>query len=310
MRTIVILVAAAFWASASWAQERAVEIPFAPGARAVFDIREVRTRTSTDQSGPNGEGRVQATLQILGAGAPYSATWTTNSVEADGVIVNDRTPGAASFLIGVPIALTLDESGAPLVISDWDGLRQRIFQAVREMTPEGERTDEWLRATQATERMFNSMNPTTAAQQLLPDISIISLCQHTGLTIGEPLRSETQTANVLGGPPIQTSVSFELRSVDRQAGTANIEFTSSLDPASVTASMRETMERVLRETGRDRAEVMAEFEGVTLRHNTRADCVVDLQTGVTRSVTHNVSISMGAAGTRSDRRVITVTRRE
>ncbi len=310
MRIGLILLAAACWASVAWAQERAVEIPFAPGESAVFDIREVRTRTSTDQGGPNGESRIQATLQVGGAGAPYNATWTTNSVEADGIVVNGRTPGAASLLIGVPVALTLDDSGTPMAISDWDGLRQRIFQAVREMTPEDERTGEWLRTTQATERMFSSRSPATAAQQFFPAITIMSLCQHKGLAIGEPLRSETQTANVLGGPPIQTSVAFELQSVDRQAGTANIIFTSSLDPASAMSSMRETMERVLRETGRDRAEVMAEFEGVTLDHSTRAECVVDLQTGVTRTVTHNVSISMGVPGARSDRRVITVTRRQ
>lgn len=312
MRGIVIRLCAAFAilsSTSAWGQQGAVEIPFAPDALATFAVEEVRTRTSTDQRGPNGIGRVSATLEIVGGAPPYQAIWTTHRVEAGGQVIDGSQPGAANLLIGMPVSITLDESGAPQAIADWEGLRQRVFHALRDITPENERTAEWQRAIEATERMFASMNPNTAAQTMFPDISIMSLCQHTGLTIGQPLRSETMTPNVLGGPPIRTSVSYELQQVDRSAGLAKILFTSSLDPASAMASMRETVERVTRETGRDPAAVAAEFEGVTLNHDARAECSVDLQTGVTRSVTHRVTVSMGAAGRRTDERIITISPR-
>jgi hypothetical protein len=307
MRIIAGVIGAGLCVGSAFAQE--IDSPFSPPATAVYDIEETRTRTSSEQRTANGTGIVRATLEIRGSDAPYQATWTTNSVDAGGVHLDARSPGAAALLIGVPMQLTLNESGAPLAIQDWDGLRQRVFRLLAENTPKNERTAEWRQAHQTAERMFAAMKPETAAQTLFADVAVMSLCQGVRLEIGKPLRSDAMMPNALGGPPIRAIITYELLSADRQAGVARILYTSTLDPPSATASIRSSMERITRETGRDVAAVEREWEGVTVTHNTSAECVVDLKTGVTQRITHRVESQWGPQGAQTDQRAVVITRR-
>jgi hypothetical protein len=307
MRIVPVVIGAALCVGSALAQE--IHIPFSPPASAIYDVEETRTRISSAPGGANGTAVVRATLEIRGSGAPYQAMWTTNRIEAGGARIDAHSPGAAALLIGVPMQLTLDERGAPVAIQDWAGLRQRVFRLLEENTPQSERTGEWRQAHQAAERMFASMKPETAAQTLFPDVAVMSLCQGLRLEIGKSLQSDALTPNVLGGPPFRTIVTYELQSVDRQAGLGRILYTSAVDPQSMIASLRPTIERVVRETGRDMAEVERELAGATVTHNTRAQCVVDLGTGVTQLVTHRVTVDTGTQGLSTDQRAIMITRR-
>jgi hypothetical protein len=308
MRIGLAVFAAVYWISSAAAQP--IAIPFAPPVPLVYDIEETRTRTSSEPNRASGTAQIRATLEFGGAASSsVRAIWTTESVEAGGERIDRNSPGAASMLVGVPIGLRLDASGAPEAIEDWAGLRVRVLQAIEANTPESQRTDEWRRGHEAAANMFASMDDMVAARTFLPEVTILSLCQDTGLVPGEVLRSETLTPSPLGGAPIRTFASYELQSVDRDAGEARILFLSAFDPQSAAASMRESAERIARETGRDAAAVQREFEGFTLTHNARAECVVDLATGVTRSVTYSVEVTSGPQQRQTDQRAIRLRRR-
>jgi hypothetical protein len=309
MRALVFGIAL-MCASIAHAQNGPVEIPFAPPEHTVLEIQEVRTRTSTDARGPNGGGRVTATLEIDGGEPPYTAMWTTTRVEANGQVIVQGSPGAAQLLVGMPIGLDLAENGSPSAVQNWPELQRRVMSVVTELTPTAERTEEWRRAHEATERLFASMSPSDAARLLFQDVGIMALCQHTGLTLNQPLQSETMTPNPLGGSPIRTLVTYELTSVNQNAGVAHVVYSSAFDPISVAASVREMIERMTRETGRTlSAEELESQRSMTLVHNARAECVVDLRTGVARSIVYDTTIDMGSQGRRTDRRELTITPR-
>jgi hypothetical protein len=221
-------------ASAAYADDSVIEVPFAPPTSIFLDIHETRTRTSTDERRPNGVGQVSATLEINGGDPPYGAIWTTTRVEVGGQVIVPGSPGAAQLLVGMPVGLELGEDGSPIAVRDWTEFRERVVRAVSELTPPPERTEQWRRAIEATEWLFASMNESNAARLLVQDVGMMALCQHTGLAIGEPLRSESTTPNPLGGSPIRTLVSYELVQVDQSARVARLIFNSAYDPESVT----------------------------------------------------------------------------
>jgi|GEM_PF-5084295 len=309
MRVLVFCVALAC-ASTAHAQTAPVEIPFSPQERTVLEIQNVRTRTSTDARGPNGSGRVTATLEINGEESPYAAIWTTTRVEANGQVIVQNSPGAAQLLVGMPVGLELAENGSPSAVQNWAEFQRHVIAAVTELTPAAERTEQWRRATEATQRLFASMSASDAARLLFQDVGIMALCQHTGLVVEQPLHSETMTPNPLGGSPIRTLVTYELTSVDQNAGLAHIVFSSTFDPESVAASVLEMIERATRETGRTLTDEELESQrNLTLSQNARAECVVDMNTGIARSVVYDVSIDMGSQGRRTDWRELTITSR-
>lgn len=274
----------------------------------MLEVQEVRARTSTDPRGPNGAGTITATLQIDGGEPPFTAIWTTTRVEAGGQVIVPGSPAAAQLLVGVPVSLDLAEDGSPIAVQSWPEFRQRLMGVVVDLTPEAERTEEWRRGIEAAERMFASMSSSDAARLLFQDVGIMALCQHTGLVVGTQLNSETMTPNPLGGSPIRTLVTYELVGVDQGSGVARVVYSSAFDPESVAASVREMIERVTRETGRPlTAEELESQRNMTLTHNARAECVVDLETGIARSVVYDVSIDMGSQGRRTDRRELTIT---
>jgi hypothetical protein len=115
---------------------------------------------------------------------------------------------------------------------------------------------------------LDALSPDFAANAVASPLMAISPCQNTSLQVGEPMRTEHDY-------PVQrryVNVSKELREIDRTAQTAHIVF-----------------ERV---QGL-RRELLAASGGVLT--TVRADCIVDLETGVTQNAVASVlSASDGA----------------
>jgi hypothetical protein len=230
----------------------------------------------------------------------FDATWTTESVEAGGVVIDAANGGV--LMIGVPLGLSLDRDGAPSAVRDWQSVLRRIIDAVEavEQNPD-------QRALAAVERMYSNMTPETAAALLFKNLAAASTCQGIAEVPGVPVDADGYMTSGLGGPPILVRERFELASVDRDRGVALIRFSQALDPDSAAASMREGMQRLARDAGRPLDEVITQFEG-GLSHTTTVSCETDLETGVPRSVTHEVHARTGPAEQR-ERREITIRRR-
>lgn len=308
-RAISAIALALSAASHAHAQTDLLAIPLSIDPPVSFEISEQRTKTRVSR-GQTSEtvNAVQGRLDVVSAGpSGFEANWTTVEVESGEVVIGGDEM-ARSLLVGVPIGFTMDENGAPNGLADWDGLRAQVFDVMRTLgvneltTPEGER------AMEAGERMIAAWTPAQAAQIFMADVSIMSLCHNTSLRLGEVVRSDITLPNMLGGPSLQGRAAYELLGVDDATRTARIVYTSELDPASASAAIAESLERILRETGQNADDVREQFANLRLAHNTRAECVVDLDTGVTRNVTHRVDISVTEGEQRSDTRVIAITR--
>ncbi|HYD86379.1 MAG TPA: hypothetical protein VEA80_02790 [Vitreimonas sp.] len=306
MKTLLATVCFALSSGAAFAQSAPTDIPFAPAANSAWNVTEVRTRVA------RGEGQDQTNVATtrgtlaIGARTPdgFDAIWTMNRIEAAGVTITDEP----QLLIGVDMRLSLDEVGTPVSVQDWPRFRQNIFSTVEAITPPAERTEGWRRSMTALQNLMAQWEASHAAQLLASSIAVMSICQGTGLRVGEPVSASTHLPNALGGPPIAATESLTLDSVDGAAGVARLTYSRALNPESATVAIREALVNLASQGGHSAEEIERMFDGMTLIHDTRAECVVDLATGVTRSVTHEIEVTMGPAY-RSDRREITVSAR-
>lgn len=302
MRILLALLGLAMVAIPALAQQgELVLIPYQPAVNSQWRISEVRTRLSRgDGSETTRSGSTVGTLTISSAASDtFDVRWVVDSVEAGGVRVTDQP----ELLIGLPMQITLDEAGTPGVIQDWDGLRRRVFEIVEQTTPANARDEQWRRGMSTFEGMMAQWSPSHAAQIMAPTLAVVSLCQGRGLRVGEVVSSRVQMPNPLGGPPIDGTQSITLQSVT--ADTATLVYSRSLDPASATASLGQSILTLAQQSGQPIAELEAEFAGHSFTHDARATCTVDLNTGVTRSVVHEVNVTFGPV-VRVDRREVTV----
>lgn len=295
------LFAAAIVAAAStsaWAQA-VVELPYAPGVGTQWSVEEVLTRSRTDEIGvqTNNTGTIRGVL-VLERATPtgFDATWTTESVEAGGVVVNAANGGP--LLIGVPLGLSLDRDGAPSAVRDWQTVLRRMIDAIRAME---ENPDP--RALAAVERTYANMTPETAAGLLFKNLAAASTCQGIAQVPGTAVEAEGLMQHGLGGSPILVKERFELIAIDRDRGVASVRFTQALDPESAAESLSEGLRRLAQEAGRPMDEVIAQFAG-GLTHNTTVTCETDLTTGVARRVVHEVHARTGPAEQRERREMI------
>lgn len=292
---LVLIFSAWLSAPSALAQSTAVAIPFAPRAPASFVIDEVRTRTFTEGGETRTRsGRVRSTLEISAhnAGA-YGAVWTTNSAEPAAIVI-DNGGADPTLLVGERISLTLDESGAPLAFSDWRSIRRGMFRIMLEH----ERDPFWRRAYTATERAMAQWSPEIAAQTLMETLSILSACHNTDLAPGAPESLDLTARVSFGALSIPMRATWELEGVDTEASVARIIHTRAPEMASFNARAAASKTGLVFPAG-------SEGEGVdNVEH--RTECVVDLQSGVTRSATFEIRMSVGGE-TDIRRRVITVT---
>lgn len=302
MRGAIAVVIAGAMCGSAWAQE-IVEIPYAPGVGTQWALEEVLTKSRTDENGgvQTTVGTMRGVLSIeRETPSGFEGTWTTESVEAGGVVLNSANGG--EFLIGVPLGLSLDRDGAPSAVRDWPSVLQRIIDAVARTQQDPDQ-----RVLDAIQRMYASWTPEMAASLLFKNLAAVSVCQGVADTPGIPVEAEGMMQSGLGGQPILVRERFELVSVDRDRGIAHMRYSQTLDPESAAASLREGMRRLAEQTGRPLDEVTAQFEG-GLTHTTTVSCETDLATGVPRSVTSEVQARTGPAE-QVERREITMRRR-
>jgi hypothetical protein len=236
------------------AQEEPIRIPFAPAIPSVFAV-SVRTETSWDGGAQTSVEDARYTLELRARNDAYEAIWTANDAQTNG-----RTYGFnPALMIGLPISLALNSSGEPSGVQDWPTVRQELVERlVRD-----ERSDLILDGPPPESQ------PRQAAISLAAPLAMIALCQGTDMRIGEIKHAEREYPPSHGF--ISTArTSRELRSIDREAGTARIVF----------VRLQETREEG--ETGN-----AASADVMTMR----AECTVDLRSGVARNAVLEVTES-------------------
>jgi hypothetical protein len=294
------LLALAGQAQSQSAGSERVPLPVRPQVGQVWIVDMDREKTSTKNGkSKSGSAKIIGRIEITSVSETgYDITWTTRSVTAGGVTLGNGDINQ-DFLIGVPLGVRLDIDGTPLELKDWDNIRENLIAIIDKVVKEP--IDEKARTLAAD--MFRGWDANLAAQVLLKEVAALSICQGTELAVGTPHLSENVVPNPLGGSPIDGTSTYTLLSVDEATGLARLGFKNQLDPESATRSIKETLERVAAQTGRDPAEVNKELGDLKLISETTADCTIDVATGFTTSVDYETRISFGKEEARDLRRI-------
>lgn len=202
-----------------------------------------------------------------------------------------------------PAVIEVDETLTPTRVRDWDRMRDTIFQAIAAQSPDP-------RAVDAVKALYEKMDAAQAAS-LFKEQGLVALGQGSGLNLGEARRYDGETPNTLGGPPIKTSGTFRLESIDKAGGRAVISWDEALEPASLSASLAITLQAMLSRVAPEKqAEGKAQLDGLSFERQQRCRFEVDVATGLAATTDCTVELKSGVQGQlaqRTDHWVITQT---
>ena len=124
----------------------------------------------------------------------------------------------------------------PIELIDWRTQVDRLIAALAGMTG----TPANDPALAATRELYLRMSPQEAAASLLQDWALPTLPQNMALNVGKPVQLG-QPAQAGG---VRVNEIMELKSVDRPAARAIIEYHSAIDPDSVRTLLAQTLQRL------------------------------------------------------------------
>jgi hypothetical protein len=271
---------------------------------------DVWIQTSVHSRADTRNGVTQAMAATSVIKATYRKDPTANtlrqdfvSFSVDGVGGEQLKALADQAKLIYPAVIEVDDALRPSRVRDWDKMRETIFAAIATQVPDA-------RAVAAVRASYDKMDASQAAA-LFNEQNLVSLGQGTGLELGETRRCEGQTPNSLGGPPIKTSGSFRLESVDKAIGRAVIVWSQLPDPASLSASLKASTDALMARAAPERQrEAKAQLANLVFERQESCRFEVDLPTGFAVTTDCTVNLKTGPQGQiteRSDRWVITQT---
>ncbi len=223
------------------------------------------------------------------------------SFDADGADAALRADLTEKAKLVYPAVLEVDESLRPVRVREWDKVREAIFRALADTVPDA-------RALEAAKASFANMDDEQAAA-LFKEQGLIALGQGTGLTPGEERSYDSEVPNLLGGPSIKASGTFRLESADKARGRAVVTWAQEPDPASLTASLKVSMEAMLARIAPEKqAEAKAQLADFVLERQEGCRYEVDIPTGLAATTDCTVEMRSGLKtqiAQRTERWVIT-----
>ena len=215
-------------------------------------------------------------------------SWTMNAAEDEFVGI-DKSPGSdnpaikeyeaifEALFMGTPLPFIADKNGAPLQFFEKEHLLDDL--ADRAFTLGSKDKDIKMNLS-----FFLDMSEGSPKLMLLSIPALMSMCQDTELTIGNPTKYQ-EKSSVTGAGTLDANVSFELISIDRSAQLANLIFSSRLDVESQKDILRE------RSKSSDTPFTETEIENFLVRGEEQAECLVDMKTGWVKSMTHSYVVN-------------------
>lgn len=257
------------------------------------DIRGDATRSSKATS------VIKATYRKDGAAGTLRLDFVSFDVEGADAAAREGLTAKARLVY--PAVLDVDEALVPTRVRDWPRVRETIFKALEGTLPD-------TRALETAKATFAAMDDAQAAA-LFKEQGLVALGQGTGLQPGEPRGYDSEIPNVLGGPPIKASGAFRLESVDAAARRAVVTWAQTPDPASMTASLKVSMDAMLARVAPEKqAEAKAQLADLILERQEGCRYEIDMPTGLATSTDCTVEIRSGLktqAAQRTERWVIT-----
>lgn len=271
-------------------QTNPLPLKIEPPAKAEIDYNLVKEKNGTVT-----RARIIGTLDILSATDDgYEMSWTTESMEAGGIVIDRNSESASTYLLGVPVRFIGDGDGLPIKIHERDALIESIVES-----------DAFADGDEATKEkvisFFASMSDSAIAEYLLKAPSYLSICQGTDLVEGESVKSQQEVTGPFGDGTILLDVAYTLSSIDHESNQAVIEFGSSYNPD----SLKIIVEEMIAIAAPDNEQLANTMRETKITRDDTADCVVDIDTGAVRNMVFTTSAT-AVMNTKSDRYEISV----
>lgn len=271
-------------------QTNPLPLKIEPPAKAEIDYNLIK-----EKNGSVTRARIIGTLDILSATDDgYEMSWTTESVEVGGIVLDRKSKSASTYLFGVPIRFIGDGDGLPIKIHERDTLIEAIFE--NEAFADGDEATK-----EKVISFFTSMSDDVIAQVFLKAPSHLSMCQGTDLVEGQTLQSQGEVTSPLGDGTILLDSAYTLSSIDRDANQAFIELRASYNPD----SLKKVVEQFIRTAAPDDEQLAEEIKEARISRHDTADCVVSTNTGWVQNMVFTTSLAANAE-TKSDRYEISV----
>lgn len=278
-----------------------VAFPFSPEAGTVWTVTETRTRTTTQAGRPP---RIEATTTgrltiIEKTRRGYTMEWTVETLTADGVTVSEEDK-LTDLFIGVPVRFTADPTGAPIKVEDSQALVESALASLSRLGVETE--DKNVRAM----LMQTMTQPAMIISTMLPQAQLIANCQGFQLEPGKMLSQDTDSVNVLGGPPIPAITTVLLEDAGSATTPARIRIVESYKPEAAAAAVFESTKAIMKQRGLPPPKP---GEIPSLARVADMACQIDATSGETQKVVLDMKADAGVMMQKRDIRDITVTRR-
>lgn len=284
------------------AAAHAVDLPIRLHDGATWTQTSVHTRTDVRNGGTRSSKAtsvIKATYRKDGDAGAVRLDFV--SFDVDGADAAAREGLTEKAKLVYPAVLEVDEALTPTRVRDWERVRETIFQALAATIPDP-------RALEAAKASFAGMDDAQAAA-LFKEQGLVALGQGTDLEPGDTRGYDSEVPNIMGGPPIKASGSFRLESVDKSKGRAVVTWAQTPDAASLTASLKVSLEAMLARVAPERqAEAKAQFADMILERREGCRYEIDMPTGLAASTDCTVEIRSGLktqAAQRTERWVIT-----
>lgn len=301
----VVLVLLCIFPGSGWCQSEENErltLPVRPQVGQAWDVNILHNRTSARDRKVLGshDWQVAGRMEVIGVSEDgFDILWTVKTVSGDGILI-DGIHVDPELMIGIPVEGHLDVFGTPLMLKDWDTLRDRLVAGL-ERFPE---TAIDAERRQYFRNMIDGWDSSLAAKALLNHAALTSLCQGTDLIVGSPLQGTEMVPDLLGGMPMLAHSTYLLEPNTPGSRIAAIVFTRKLDPDSTADRAKEYLRRLAVRTGEDADRMMELLTDFKIVNDFSADCLVDIDTGFVMSADAKALITIGNHSVLDHRHVI------
>jgi len=270
-----------FLSNCSQAQETSLEPVSIPLSDLTNSKAEV---TYTHQKLKNGQGRTGKITAILEIKSKkdegFIASWTSKSVQVNGVLIDENSPQAGSMLLGVPLNFLTGADGGPIKLIE----REKLFE---ELPNSAAFAESDAKTIEQVINFYKSMDEDTIANVFFKVPSFMSVCQDTNFIVGEANNFPTEQPSPFGEGVLIGNVSYELTSLDTKNNVAYIEYRTEFDKESMTELAIQSVKKL----APDAPISQKEIDEIIVDRNDSADCKVDISTGWVTDIKYTTMIS-------------------
>ena len=233
------------------------------------------------KNGKGREGKITAVLEIESkSDEGFIASWTSKSVQVDGVLIDENSEQAGSMLLGVPLKFLTGSDGGPVKLLNKEQLFAELPNSVAFANSDAETVEQVM-------NFYKSMDEDTIANVFFKIPSFMSVCQDTNFIVGETNHFPTEQPSPFGEGVLMGNVSYKLTSLDSKNNIANIEYRTEFDQE----SLKQLAIQSVKKLAPDMPVSQSDIDDLMMDRKDSADCKVDMSTGWVTKIKYSTMVS-------------------